>query len=80
MKPHITIVTLGVENLQRSIAFYEDGLGFPRMNDSEDIAFFKLEGILFGLYPRDKLAEDITISPEGKRVSRIYTGTQRRFS
>ena len=65
MKPHITIVILGVENLQRSIAFYEDGLGFPRMNDSEDIAFFKLEGILFGLYPRDKLAEDITISPEG---------------
>lgn len=65
MKPHITIVTLGVDNLQRSIAFYQDGLGFPRMNDSEDIAFFKLEGILFGLYPRDKLAEDITISPEG---------------
>ncbi len=65
MKPHITIVTLGVVDLQRSIEFYQNGLGFPRMNDGDDIAFFKLEGILFGLYPRDKLAEDITISPEG---------------
>lgn len=65
MNPHITIVTLGVEDLKRAVDFYHDGLGFPLMNDSEDIAFFQLEGIIFGLYPRDKLAEDITISPEG---------------
>ena len=65
MKPHITIVTLGVEDLQRSVDFYQDGLGFPLMGDSDSIAFFKMEGIIFGLYPRDKLAEDITISPEG---------------
>lgn len=65
MKPHITIVTLGVENLQRSVDFYQNGLGFPLMNDSDDIAFFRLEGTILGLYPRDKLAEDITISPEG---------------
>lgn len=67
MKPHITIVTLGVEDLQRAIEFYHNGLGFPLMDegDTESIAFFKLEGIIFGLYPRDKLAEDITISPEG---------------
>ena len=65
MKPHITIVTLGVEDLQRAVEFYHKGLGFPLMDDSESIAFFKLDGIIFGLYPRDKLAEDITISPEG---------------
>lgn len=65
MKPHITIVTLGVEDLQRSVDFYQNGLGFPLMGDSDSIAFFKMEGIIFGLYPRDKLAEDITISPEG---------------
>ncbi len=67
MKPHITIVTLGVEDLQRAIEFYHNGLGFPLMDegDTESIAFFKLEGIILGLYPRDKLAEDITISPEG---------------
>ena len=65
MNPHITIVTLGVEDLQRSIEFYQNGLGFPRMDDSDSIAFFKMTGIILGLYPRDKLAEDITISPEG---------------
>ena len=65
MKPHITIVTLGVKDLQRSVDFYQNRLGFPRMDDSDSIAFFKMDGIILGLYPRDKLAEDITISPEG---------------
>jgi len=65
MKPHITIITLGVEDLQRAVDFYHKGLGFPLMDDSESIAFFKLDGIILGLYLRDKLAEDITISSEG---------------
>lgn len=67
MKPHITIITLGVEDLRRAIEFYHNGLGFPLLDegDSESIAFFKLDSIILGLYPRDKLAEDITISPEG---------------
>ena len=52
MNPHITIVTLGVEDLQRSIEFYQNGLGFPRMDDSDSIAFFKMTGIILGLYPR----------------------------
>ena len=65
MKPHITIITLGVENLERAVDFYQNGLGFPRMDDSEGIAFFETTGTILALYPRDKLAEDITISPEG---------------
>ena len=40
MKPHITIITLGVADLQRSIDFYENGLGLPRKDKSEGIAFF----------------------------------------
>ena len=65
MKPHITIVTLGVEDLQRSIDFYQNGLGLPRKDESESIAFFEMTGTLLALYPRDELAADITISPEG---------------
>ncbi len=65
MKPHITIITLGVEDLQRSIDFYEKGLGLPRKDESESIAFFEMGGTMLALYPRDALAEDITISPEG---------------
>ena len=65
MKPHITIITLGVEDLQRAIHFYEKGLGLPRKDESESIAFFEMTGTILALYPREKLAEDITISPEG---------------
>ena len=65
MKPHITIITLGVADLQRAINFYEKGLGLPRKNESDSIAFFDMSGTMLALYPRDELAEDITISPEG---------------
>ena len=65
MKPHITIITLGVEDLQRAIDFYEKGLGLPRKDESESIAFFEMTGTILALYPREELAEDITISSEG---------------
>ena len=65
MKPHITIITLGVEDLDRSIAFYQKGLGLPRKEGPEGIAFFETEGTMLSLYSRDKLAEDITIPVEG---------------
>ena len=65
MKPHITIITLGVEDLQRAIDFYETGLGLPRKDESESIAFFEMTGTILALYPREELAEDITISSEG---------------
>jgi len=29
MKPRITVITIGVDNLERALAFYRDGLGFP---------------------------------------------------
>ena len=60
MKPYITIITLGVKDLQRAIDFYEKGLGLPRTDESESIAFFDMTGTILALYPREKLAEDIT--------------------
>ena len=65
MKPHITIITLGVKDLQRAIDFYETGLGLPRKDESESIAFFEMTGTILALYPREELADDITISSEG---------------
>lgn len=65
MKPRISMITLGVADLERSIAFYEQGLGFPRMESPPSVAFFTLNGTWLGLYGRDALAEDATVSPEG---------------
>jgi hypothetical protein len=61
----MSMVTLGVTDLQRSIDFYEQGLGFPRRGEDEDIAFFNLNGTWLGLYGREALAEDAKVAAEG---------------
>lgn len=60
------MITLGVRDLASSIIFYEQGLGFPRMESPPEVAFFTLNGTWLGLYGREALAEDATVSPEGK--------------
>lgn len=60
MEPRISIITLGVSDLERSFKFYHHGLGFPAKRDPEvDIIFFNTNGVCLALYPRDKLAEDV---------------------
>ena len=63
------MITLGVVDLETSIKFYQEGLGFPKMESPPGIAFFTLNGSWLGLYPRDSLAEDATVSPEGSGFS-----------
>jgi catechol 2,3-dioxygenase-like lactoylglutathione lyase family enzyme len=65
MDPRITLITLGVADLERSIRFYRDGLGLPLRDGPGDIAFFELKGTWLSLYSREKLAEDATVAPEG---------------
>jgi len=66
MKQHLHLVTLGVRDLERSRKFYAETLGWsPTSNSNDDIAFFQVGGVVLGLYPREKLAEDALTSPEG---------------
>lgn len=65
MQPRISMITLGVTDLRQSIRFYEEGLKFPRMESPPEVAFFTLNGSWLGLYGREALAEDATVSPEG---------------
>jgi uncharacterized protein len=65
MKPRITVLTLGVADLERAVAFYRDGLGFPtegivgREFEHGAVAFFDLEnGLKLALWPRADLAHD----------------------
>ena len=62
MDQHISIITLAVGDLVRSTRFYQEGLGLEKMNDVEGITFFKMGSVILGLYPKDKLAEDIGIA------------------
>jgi len=65
------MVTLGVRDLERAVKFYGEGLGFPRMESSPGVAFFPLNGAWLSLYPRDALAEDARVSPEGSGFESI---------
>jgi len=65
MKPRISMITLAVRDLATAVRFYEQGLGFPRMESPPEVAFFTLNGSWLGLYGRESLAEDAHVSAEG---------------
>ncbi len=65
MEPRITLITLGVSDLKRSVEFYRDGLKLPQRESPDGVAFFETRGTWLSLYPRESLAEDATVSPEG---------------
>lgn len=65
MKPRISMITLGVDDIEKSVAFYRDGLGFPQLESPPAVAFFTLNGTWLGLYGREALAEDALVSAKG---------------
>ena len=66
MEPRISIITLGVSDLARSVRFYRDGLGLPLREGSGDtIAFFETSGAWLALFPRDALAVDASVPSDG---------------
>jgi len=65
MNPRITVITLGVDNLERSLRFYRDGLGLKtkgivgREFEYGAVAFFELQsGIRLAIWPRESLSKD----------------------
>lgn len=65
MQPRISMITLGVRDLERAVRFYRDGLGFPQLESPPAVAFFALNGSWLGLYGHDALAEDATVAAAG---------------
>lgn len=71
MSAAISIVTLGVSDLDRAIRFYE-AIGFERVPfDSVEIAFFNAGGPQLALFPREELAKDARINGEGSGFSGV---------
>ncbi|RTQ99629.1 VOC family protein [Halomonas nitroreducens] len=65
MQPRISMITLGVADLARAVRFYEQGLGWPRLESPPAVAFFPLHGTWLSLYGREALAEDAGVPAEG---------------
>jgi predicted lactoylglutathione lyase len=87
VEPRVDVITLAVEDLERALRFYRDGLGFEskgvigtQWTDQESgangaIAVFKLEsGLLLSLYPRSDLAKDAAIPAEPARPGEFSLG------
>lgn len=69
MKPRITVITLGVDDLERSLRFYRDGLGLPTQGiigiefEHGAVAFFDLqENVKLAIWPRKSISFDSGIA------------------
>jgi catechol 2,3-dioxygenase-like lactoylglutathione lyase family enzyme len=79
MQPRVTVLTLGVDDLERAVAFYRDGLGWPtpgivgREFAHGAVAFFELAGgVKLALWARGDIAHDAGV-PRGARSATELT-------
>src|SRR5689334_13411677 len=68
MKPRITVITIGVDDLEKSLKFYRDGLGLPTQGiigqefEHGAVAMFDLQnGLKLAIWPRESIAHDTTL-------------------
>lgn len=63
MKQKLHLITLGVADFDKSVAFYEKGLGWQKSDKSMDgLALFPLGGMVLALHSREELAKDTTLA------------------
>jgi catechol 2,3-dioxygenase-like lactoylglutathione lyase family enzyme len=79
MKPRITLITFGVDDLERAVCFYRDGLGLKTEGivgkefEHGAVAFFELQsGLKLGLWPRKSIAHDTGLAA-GKSNATEFT-------
>jgi uncharacterized protein len=67
LKPHVSIITLGVSDVSRAKQFYSEGLGWPIQQDYGEWVCFSLGdgSSALGLFPWDKLADDAGVAAAG---------------
>lgn len=80
MEQRVSLVTLGVADLKRSREFYER-LGWRRsMAKAEGVVFFQAGGMALALFPRQELAKDANVTPQGdgfRAISLAYNARNR---
>jgi uncharacterized protein len=77
LKPRLKVITLGVDDLNRSLAFYRDGLGLPtkgiigtEFEDGAAVFIDMNEDLILALYPREALGKDakVAVGPRSPTV------------
>ena len=81
MKPRISVITIGVDNLEESVRFYRDGLGLPTEGivgtefEHGAVAFFDLQyGIKMALFSRTDIARDAAVEPGARSPTEFTLG------
>ena len=70
MRQKLNLITLGTDEFEKSLNFYEKGLGWKKSDKSLDgLALFDLGGIILALHPRKDLAEDTTLPYQSSSFS-----------
>ena len=73
MEQQLSMVTLGVADLERATKFYEEVVGWKATSSPPEITFFDLGGLVFSLFPHDDLAKEIK-GQEKDSHGRAYQG------
>ncbi len=72
MEQRLTLITLGVKNLQRAKEFYSKVFGWqPTALSTDSIVFFRLQGLHLALFPQESLADDAGVAADGKGFRRF---------
>ena len=81
MKPRLGILTLAVDDLQRSLAFYRDGMGLETKGivgeqfEHGAVVFFNLDGgLMLALWPSASMEKDAKITPTQARLGAVSLG------
>jgi hypothetical protein len=81
MKPRVTVITLGVDDLNKALAFYRDGLGFATQGiigtefEHGAVAFFDLQsGLKLAIWPRSSIAHDAGIPKSNRSPTDVTIG------
>ncbi|MBW2942775.1 VOC family protein [Zhongshania aquimaris] len=81
MRPRISVITLGVDDLARAVGFYRDGLGLPTEGivgeefEYGAVAFFELSaGLKLALWPRASLAHDAGVKLAAPSTTELSLG------
>ncbi|TKF14856.1 VOC family protein [Vibrio genomosp. F6] len=68
----LSIITLGVSNIEASAQFYEAVLGLERTDyQSDEIVFMDVDGPVLALFPKPELAKDVGVEPKGSGFAGI---------
>lgn len=81
MKPRVTVITLGVDDLEHAVAFYRDGLGLATKGivgeelEHGAVAFFDLQGgVRLALWPRESIGHDSGLAPTPRSATELTLG------